>query len=155
VISSRPKKKPPADKPKKVRIGWREWVSLPDLGVDRIKAKVDTGARSSSIHASNIKTFKRNGKLWVSFDIYPLQRNRIRKLACSALITDRRRVTSSSGKNEERYFIETTLKVANNIHVIEISLTNRDQMGFRLLLGRTALRGLYFVDPEKSFLADK
>jgi len=134
-------------------LGWREWVSLPELGIDLIKAKVDTGARTSSLHAFSVDEFRRDNKLWVRFGIHPFQKRIDVEIFCEALVHDQRQVTDSGGHSELRYVIETTLKLGSMSWPIEITLTNRDSMGFRMLLGRTALRKLYLVDPGASYLA--
>jgi hypothetical protein len=133
-------------------IGWREWVSLPDLTVDAIKAKVDTGARTSSLHAFRIEPFSREGATWVRFELHPLQRSRAMKVACEARVVDERSVRSSNGSVDRRYIIKTLLRIGDVAWPIELSLANRDEMGFRMLLGRTALRGRTVIEPGRSFL---
>ncbi len=139
----------------KTTIGWREWVAFPDLGIAKIKAKIDTGARTSAMHAWNIREFERDGATWVSFDAHPKQRNNREILTCSAPVVDSRGIKSSSGHHEMRYVVRVNVEIAGTTSEIELTLTNRDQMGFRLLLGRTALRGRYVVDPGKSFILGK
>jgi len=134
-------------------LGWREWVSLPELGIDLIKAKVDTGARTSSLHAFSVDEFRQHGKRWVRFGIHPFQKRVDVEIFCEALVRDQRQVTDSGGHSELRYVIETELKLGSMSWPVEITLTNRDSMGFRMLLGRTALRNLYLVDPGASYLA--
>lgn len=134
-------------------IGWREWVELPDLGGARIKAKVDTGARTSALHAEDIHYVKRGKKRFVHFLIFPKQRVKKRGIKASAPLLDERRVRSSNGKEEVRPVIETTLELHGESWPIELTLTRRDLMGFRLLLGRQALRNHVLIDPAKSFLA--
>ena len=135
----------------KAVIGWREWVALPDLGVDRIKAKIDTGARTSAIHAFEIKPFERNGGKYVSFLLHPVQHRRQPVVACEARVIDERTVTSSNGEREQRYVVETGVKLGDQTWPIEMTLTNRDEMGFRMLLGRRAVRRRFVVDPGSSF----
>jgi len=142
-------------KKSKITIGWREWVSFPDISVDRIKAKIDTGARTSALHAWNIKEFERDGKVWVKFEVHPAQRNNRDRVACVAPVVGQRKIKSSSGHHEVRYVVKTNVNIADKMRSIEITLTNRDEMGFRLLLGRTAIRGRYIVDPGKSYLLGK
>lgn len=139
---------------KKQIIGWREWVSFPELGIDKIKAKIDTGARSSALHAYNIETYKTNtGKMRVRFVVHPLQKNNHLIVACHADLIDQRLVKSSSGQKELRTTILANLKMGEQDWPIEITLTNRDTMGFRLLIGRTAIKRKFLVDPQRSFLA--
>ncbi len=141
---------------KKQIIGWREWVAFPDLPIDQIKAKIDTGARSSALHAYNIEFYKtKNGKSRVKFIVHPLQKNMKHAIQCHADVVDERYVKSSSGQQELRATILTTLKMGDETWPIELTLTNRDNMGFRLLIGRTALRKKFLVDPQRSFLLDK
>jgi len=133
-------------------IGWREWVSLPDLQIDAVKAKIDTGARTSAIHAWNIAPFEKNGELWVRFELHPLQRNNKLSVLCEAPVKIEKTVRSSNGAEQARYFIETNIGLGELSWPIELSLANRDQMGFRMLLGRTALRRRLIVDPARSYL---
>jgi len=134
-------------------IGWREWVGLPDLAVNAIKAKIDTGARSSALHAFNVKTIRKQGADWVSFDIHPLQRNAKLTIHIEYPMTTMRKVKSSSGHETFRPVIATDLLIMDRRIPIELTLVNRDTMGFRMLLGRTAIRRKFLVNPSKSFLA--
>jgi len=136
-------------------IGWREWVGFPDLGIPQIKAKVDTGARTSCLHAFLVEPFERNGVAWVRFDIHPNQRSSKDVLSCAAPVLDRRLVRDSGGHEELRYVIETTVSIGDRMHAVEVTLTDRDSMKFRVLLGRTAMSGQYIVDPDSSYLRGK
>lgn len=136
-------------------VGWREWVALPELDVGRIKAKIDTGARTSSIHAWNIRLANGADGDWVSFDLHPVQRNNSEIVSCRARLADSREIRSSSGHVERRFVIETLLKLGENAWPIHLGLTNRDEMGFRLLLGRTALRKRVIINPGRSFLTTR
>jgi hypothetical protein len=136
-------------------LGWREWVTLPDLGIDRIKAKVDTGARTSALHAFELVTEKSDGGLWAVFGVHPLQNDTEHVVRCRSPIKDRRLVRDSGGHEEERFVIETTIRLAGMEWPIEMTLTDRDDMGFRMLLGRTATRGRFQVDPARSYVASR
>ena len=139
---------------KNLIIGWREWVALPDLGIPGIKVKVDTGARTSALHAFDILPFEKEGAQWLEFNVHPRQRHRRPELTCKAKVLQTRKVTSSNGQCEMRYVINSTLKLGDLTQRIEITLTNRDEMGFRMLLGRQALKKI-LVDPDKSFQLGK
>jgi ribosomal protein S6--L-glutamate ligase len=136
----------------KMVAGSEEWVALPDLGLPMIKVRVDSGAKTSALHAVNILPFQRNGEAWVSFDVYPLQFDGKKVVHCEAPVIDRRMIKSTSGNRDSRYVIKTNLQMGGESWEIEVSLTNRDSMGYRMLLGREAMRGKILVDPESSFL---
>ena len=135
-----------------LKIGWREWVGLPEFRVGAIKAKVDTGARTSALHAYYIAPFRRAGALWIRFELHPMQRSDAMKVTCEARAIDERTVRNSGGGVERRYIIKTLLKLGEECWPIELALTNRDQMGFRMLLGRTALEGRALIEPGRSYL---
>lgn len=136
-------------------IGWREWIALPELGIEEIKPKIDTGARSSSLHAFNIETFTENGIEMVRFEVHPLQRNDKTIIQCTAPLLENRRITSSTGHRQMRPVILTDVKTRDLSWQIELTLANRDEMGFRMLLGREAVRGRFLVDPARSYLQGK
>lgn len=135
----------------KLDVGWREWVSLPALGLPAIKAKVDTGARTSALHAWRVEPYTCQGAPWVRFHMHPLQRDTRLSVACDAPVHDRRMVSDSGGHREMRHVIETSLRLAGRTRTIEVTLTDRDTMLFRMLLGRQAMRGLRVL-PDTSFL---
>jgi ribosomal protein S6--L-glutamate ligase len=137
---------------KKIIIGSEEWCSFPELEIPYIKARVDSGAKTSAIHATNIVPFTRNGENWVRFDVNPLQNNTKLVRHCESKLVDKRIVKSSSGYREQRYVIQTNIKIDNAIFSIEVTLANRDSMGFRMLLGREAMIGKMIVDPEGKYL---
>lgn len=134
-------------------IGWREWLALPDLGVHAVKAKIDTGARSSTLHAFDLERFERGGRPWVRFVVHPVQRSTRETVTAEALLLDERHIRNSGGKQQLRPVILTTVDLAGDCWPIELTLTNRDEMGFRMLLGRQAVRNRYVVDAGRSFLA--
>ncbi|TDG15773.1 ATP-dependent zinc protease [Seongchinamella unica] len=136
----------------KVILGWREWLGFPDLGISSIKAKVDTGARTSCLHAFYVEPFEREGADWIRFGIHPNQRDNETEVHCEAAVRDRRVVRDSGGHEETRYVIETTITVGDQRLSAEVTLTDRDSMKFRALLGRTAIRRNYLVDPGRSFV---
>ena len=135
----------------KIIVGSQEWCGFPDLGVPAIKARVDSGAKTSSIHAFNIQPFKRHGESWVSFEVHPLQGNRRTTMKCESMVIDRRIIKSSSGIKEKRYVIRTPFSLGYRVWDIELTLANRDSMGYRMLLGRQAMSDRILVDPAASF----
>jgi hypothetical protein len=136
-------------------IGWREWVGLPDFGIKNIKAKVDTGARSSSLHAINLHIFNRDGIEWVRFLVHPIQRNSKKSVEIKAKILELRSVKSSNGVSAKRPVIVTHVKLLGLIFPVELTLASRDDMGFRMLLGREAFRRRFLVDAGKSYYGGK
>jgi hypothetical protein len=138
-----------------MRLGWREWADLPELGLTDIKVKVDTGARTSALHAFELRSFEENGKERVEFKMHPNQRDRQTVVVCTADIKDEREVRDSGGHVENRWVIETPVTIGGETWPIELTLTARDDMLFRMLLGRTAMRGRVIVDPSRSFLTGK
>jgi|TARA_B100001105_G_scaffold202689_1_gene166403 hypothetical protein len=152
-------KKPPGKAPRKPAgartqpaLGWREWVGLPDHGIDWLKAKVDTGARTSSLHAAGLHTFEVENREWVRFHVYPWQRSTADAVQVEARVLDRRQVRSSSGTTERRPVVVLPVRIGSRTVDVEFTLTRRDQMGFRMLLGRQALRRRFLVDTGRSFL---
>jgi len=134
-------------------IGWREWVALPELGIEAIKPKIDTGARSSAIHAVDLETYQQKGATWVRFSVHPLQRNSKVTVTTDAEVVEYRRITSSTGHRSRRPVIVSDVELMGQRWPIELTLANRDEMGFRMLLGRQALRKRFLVDPGQSYLA--
>ncbi|MBD3663020.1 30S ribosomal protein S6--L-glutamate ligase [Sulfitobacter sp. TSTF-M16] len=137
---------------KELTFGWEEWVALPDLGLPAIKAKVDTGARTSALHANDIETFGSASKPKVRFNVHPIPGRRDISITCSAPLVDRREVTSSNGEAESRYVISTTLEVGGETWPIEVTLTNRDGLTSRMLLGRQALSDHISISPTEKRL---
>jgi hypothetical protein len=144
------------DKPlQKIMLGWREWVAMPALGIGHIKAKIDTGARSSALHAETIEPYTKDGEQWLLFTVAPLQKQNDKLIECHAPIKDYRLVSDSGGHKQHRYVIETLILFGEHALKAEITLTNRDAMRFRMLLGRTALNRHFLIDPNASYLLGK
>lgn len=131
--------------------GWREWVSLPGAGVPWIKAKLDTGARTSAIHAFDLEEVDQDGEAWVRFSIHPWQRSDDDSAEVLAKVIDRRDVRSSNGQTEERFAVEMDVRLVGRTITTEMTLSNRDEMGFRLLIGREALQQGFLVDSAQSY----
>lgn len=138
-----------------ITVGWREWVFLPELHIEHIKAKIDTGARTSCLHAFQIDPYEDNGVEKVHFLIHPIQKRDDIVAECDAVVLDKRMVSDSGGHKEQRYVISTKLVIADKEWDIEMTLTNRDTMMFRMLLGRTAMEKRILVNPAKSYLMGK
>jgi hypothetical protein len=136
-------------------IGWRETIALPQLGISKIKAKIDTGARTSALHAFHIRTSDRRGKKIVHFQVHPLQRNSKTTVSAEAELLEYREVRNSGGAAQLRPVILTEVQLGREKWKIELTLTNRDVMGFRMLLGRQAVRSKFLVDPGKSFIQSR
>lgn len=141
-----------ASKTQRPMIGWREWAAFPDLNIDRINAKIDTGAKTSAIHAFRIKPLEVDNKPHVEFFLHPRRRRKKPEIYCCAPIAHRRLIRSSNGMEEERFVIKTRMSLGPKTWTIDLSLTNRDAMGFRLLVGRDALMGRFLIDPGTSYL---
>jgi hypothetical protein len=144
----------PAGKKRKT-IGWREWVSLPDLGIREIKAKVDTGADNSSLHAFNLERYEEDGRQMVRFEVHTHQRKRRPTVHCVAEVVGERMVKNPGGRTERRPMIRTTLVVAGEELEAKVNLTTRDEMTFRMLLGRRTVRTNFVVDPGRSYLGER
>lgn len=136
-------------------MGWREWIVFPDLGVRPVKAKVDTGARSSTLHAEDIELIQQSGVKKVQFRVYPLQRSKEKSALCVAELHDERWIKSSNGGREMRPVIRARIQWSGCLWDIDLTLTSRDLMGFRMLLGREAVRGRCLVHSGRSFLGGK
>lgn len=132
-------------------VGCEEWCGFPSIGIPAIKARVDSGAKTSSLHAFNIQQFTRNSQKWISFEVHPIQNNRKVLVRCESEVLERRNVKSSNGVTEKRYVIKVPLQIADDSWEAEVTLSNRDSMGYRMLLGREAMEGRMLVDPAESF----
>ena len=136
-------------------IGACEWVGLPDLGIDRLRARVDTGARSCALHASNIQPFQRDGADWVAFRVHTDHPKTARDRDCECLLNGTRMVRSTSGETEQRFSIRTAIVIGHSRWWVNITLTNRERMRYRMLLGRTAMENHALVYPARTFLQGK
>lgn len=145
----------PVSEVKRKTIGWREWVSMPEFGVAEIKAKVDTGADNSSLHAFNIERFEQDGVDMVRFEIHPRQRKNKPSIDCVAAVATERKVKNPGGRSELRPVIRTTLIVAGEEVEALVNLTTRDEMTFRMLLGRRTVRKQFLVDPGRSYIGKR
>ncbi|TQV85155.1 ATP-dependent zinc protease [Exilibacterium tricleocarpae] len=135
----------------KTLLGWREWVCLPALHIDAIKAKIDTGAKTCALHAYFIEVYQKDNQDWLRFDIHPYQDRADLSVECHAKLVERRNVTDSGGHIENRFVIETDLAVGQHRFKSQVTLTDRENMRFRMLLGRNALNGRFVVDSEQSY----
>lgn len=135
---------------KKIVVGSAEWCALPEINIPAINARVDSGAKTSALHAVNISPFNKNGEPYVSFEVHPVQNDGTTKVSCEAPILDKRRIKSSTGTVELRYVIKSSIAIEGQNWEIQLTLTNRDSMGFRMLLGREAMAGRIIVDPAAS-----
>lgn len=133
-------------------LGWREYVALPALNLQKLKCKVDTGARTSCLHAFFVEPYQFDGNDWVRFGIHPLQNSTEEEVICCAPVSDQRMVSDSGGHKELRYVINTPIIIGSQQFNIDLTLTNRDTMKFRMLLGRTAMEHRYMVIPHASYL---
>lgn len=136
----------------KPMLGWREWVALPEFNIPQIKAKIDTGARSSALHAFAIEPYRKGGQRWIMFAIHPVQKQTDVVIECHAPVKDRRLVSDSGGHKQRRYVIETQLVLGHSAINAEITLTNRDSMLFRMLIGRTAINDRFLINAHASYL---
>jgi hypothetical protein len=136
-------------------IGWRERIALPELNIQQVTAKIDTGARTSCLHAFHIEPFEREGVQWVKFGVHPYQRDNNHEVWCESRVVDNRIVRSSTGQESRRYFIATSIEILHHVWDIEISLADRDSMGYRMLLGRTAVADRFMVNPGRSYLISR
>jgi hypothetical protein len=134
-----------------VVLGWREWVALPDLGLAAVRAKVDTGARSSALHVDWLERYTDAGAPWVRFGLHPVDIS-LPERSIQAPVLDQREVTDSGGHVTKRVFIATRVVLAGQAFLAEINLTSRHGMLFPMLLGRTALADRFVVDPAQSFV---
>lgn len=139
----------------KTIIGWREWIHLPELTRQMIKAKIDTGARSCAIHAEDITIFTRGGKHYVRFKLLPNQKSDRKSKVVEMEMVEKRKVRSSIGHESIRPVVKTLLQIGEKSYSIELTLVNRDIMGFRMLIGREALKEEFLIDPQTSFLVSK
>lgn len=133
-----------------ILLGWREWAWLPALHLEPIRAKIDTGAKTCALHAFYVEPFQRDDRRWVRFGMHPVARRKDREVHCEAPLMDRRQVTDSGGHAEMRYVIETPLRLGAQEFPVEITLTDRETMQYRMLLGRNALQG-FIIDPARSY----
>lgn len=139
----------------RITLGWREWLDLPDLGANNVLAKIDTGAKTCALHTFYIDDFYREGAQWIRFGLHPNRHSDKLAVHCEARVKEKRDVTDSGGHTENRYVIETLMQLGGELFAAEVTLTNRDNMKYRFLLGRNALRRRFVVDPAKSYRLGK
>ena len=139
----------------KIIVGAREYCSLPELGIELIKAKIDSGAKTTALHADNLERFTKNNEKWVKFSLHPLKSRPDLVVNCEAKLLEKRIIKSSNGFKEERFVVETTIVLGKLSYLIEITLTNRKLMGFQMLLGRQAMNGRILIDCEKKYILGK
>ncbi len=150
-MSTSPEPSPPVDGTDPVVVGWREWIALPQAGVDWVKAKIDTGARSSSLHAFGLEAYDVDGQEWVRFTLHPWQKSDDGTAELTLPVLDRREVRSSNGQVEQRYAVAMDVVLAGRTLTTVMTLSNRDEMGFRMLIGREALERGFLVDSSLSY----
>jgi hypothetical protein len=136
-------------------VGWREWVALPDWGVPWTKAKIDTGARTSALHTFDLERFTRDDAHWARFVVHPWQASDADGVEVEAPLVGSKQVRSSSGSASVRPVVRTTIRLAGVEVEVDVTLTRRDAMGFRMLIGRRALRSRFLVDPARSYAGGK
>ena len=132
-------------------VGWREWVSLSSAGVRWMKAKIDTGARTSALHAFDMEEFEQDGDRWVRYSVHPWQRSDDDAVEVRSQVVDQRLVRSSNGQEEERLVVVLDVRLAGLVVPAEVTLSRRDEMGFRMLIGRQALAQGFLVDSSRSY----
>lgn len=141
-----------SDENKRLCVGWKEWAALPELGVDAIEVKVDTGARTSAIHSFDLEPFEKDGHTYVRFGLHPDRHSQDPEIYCESRVVDQRVVSDSGGHKEMRYVIETPIVMGDQQWPIQITLTSRENMAFRMLLGRQAMRQRIVVQPDARHL---
>lgn len=135
--------------------GWREWIALPEVGVSWLKAKIDTGAQTSALHATSVEEFVRGGEDWVRFTVHPWQDSELDEVVVERPVLDRRAVRSSSGHSQHRIVVQMDVTLSGRTLPAEVTLTSRDEMVFRMLIGREVLRQGFVVDPAASYLGGR
>ncbi|MEX1236922.1 MAG: RimK/LysX family protein [Pseudomonadales bacterium] len=157
-MNKKPNKKPnekPVQSIERITLGWREWLDLPELGANNVLAKIDTGAKTCALHTFYIDDFDRNGEEWIRFGLHPNRHSDKDAVHCESRVKEKRDVTDSGGHTENRYVIDTLMQLGDEVFSAEVTLTNRDNMKYRFLLGRNAMRRRFVVDPAKSYRLGK